>query len=289
MSRQRVSDTGAIPDKFKKRMTNICIELDGAAMLRDKLTLYKSNADVVLCPHSIAIKYIIAARYITEPRHTLYKRPTATALSLAYGNNCVCTYCDQPYVFGTQWCLGRCWVPITTHAVQDHIAFIPVQSARADELQRVYGLTTKSLQQLVDKDWASSIHPLTITMSGVISEYRYTGEPKRQRKASPPRIPPTAEAGAGRPTHQQAAARPPRAQRYPTYGDPAIRGDCSHLENEDVRKYNKGAKKRRDGNSQLYSNHTDRYQRDAGYRSNCQNHIPPTPEHLYYENGDYAW
>ena len=127
------------------------------------------------------------------------------------------------------------------------------------------------------------------------------GNPKKQRTASPPRTPPTAEAGApprapptaeagaGRPTHQQAAARAPWVQRYPTYGDPAIRGDCSHLKNEDVHDYNKGAKKRRDGNNQRYSNHTDRYQRDAGYRTNCQNHIPPTPEHLYYENGDYAW
>ncbi len=128
----------------------------------------------------------------------------------------MCTYCHKPYVFGTQWCLSQCKVPITTHAVQDHIAFIPVQSARADELQRVYGLTTQSLQQLIDKDYASSIHPLTITMSGEISEYRYTGKPKKQRTASPPRAPPTAEAGVGRPTHRRPAAGAPWAQPYPT-------------------------------------------------------------------------
>ena len=83
MSRHRVSDKCVIPDNFKKRMTNICIELDGTAMLRDKLKLYISNANVVLCPHSIATKYIIAAKYFEEPRHTLYRRPSEEALCLA--------------------------------------------------------------------------------------------------------------------------------------------------------------------------------------------------------------
>ena len=205
-------------------------------------------------------------------------------------------------MFGTQWCLSQCKVPLTTHAVQDHIAYIPEPSARADELLRVYGLNTNSLQRLVDNDPASSIHPLAINMTGVISEYRYNGNPKKQRTASPPHAPPTAEAGAsppyapptaeagaGQPTHQPAAPRAPRVQSFPTYGDPARRGDCSHLKNVDVHHYNKGATKRRDSNNQFYANHTDRYQRDAGYRTDCQNHIPPTPEHLYYVNGDYVW
>ena len=93
MSRRRVSNTGVIPDRFKKRMTNICIELDGTAMLRDNITLYLSNADVVLCPHSIATKYIVAAKYFTQPRHTLYKRPTDKVLGLACTEDCPCTNC----------------------------------------------------------------------------------------------------------------------------------------------------------------------------------------------------
>ena len=96
MSRRRVSDTGVIPDSFEKRMTNICIELDGTAILRDKLKLCISNASVVLCPHSIATKYIIAAKHFIEPRHTLYKRPSEKALSLAYGKNaCAPTATDH--------------------------------------------------------------------------------------------------------------------------------------------------------------------------------------------------
>ena len=98
MSRHRVSDTGVIPDSFKKRMTNICIELDSTAMLRDNVKLYKSNANVVLCPHSIATAYIIAAKYFTWPQHTLYKRSSAQALSLSYNKSCVCTYCHTSYV-----------------------------------------------------------------------------------------------------------------------------------------------------------------------------------------------
>jgi hypothetical protein len=287
LSRNRVSDTGVVPDSFTKRMTNIGIELDGPAMLRDNLELYKSNANVVLCPRPIAIKYIVSAKYFIHPRHTLYKRPTETALSLARGRNCVCNYCRGVHVYGTQWCLSQCWVPITSQAVQDHIACIPVPSARVDELWRVYGLSTKRLQQLVDRDPASSIHPLTLTMNGIISEYQYTGDP--QRAAAPPQAPPTAEAGAGRPTYQPAAPRPRRAQPYTTYGNPARRGACSHLKNADVHDLNKGAKKRKDSNQAHYLRHTDRYQRDTDYRTNCEHHDPPTPEHLYYENGDYAW
>ena len=284
-------------------------------MLRDNVTLYKSNANVVLCPHSIATAYIIAAKYFTWPRHTLYKRPSALALSLSYGKSCVCTYCHTSYVFGTQWCLNQCKVPLTTHAVQDHIAYIPAPLARVDELWRVYGLTTKRLQDLVDKDPASSIHPLAVNMQGAIKEYRCHGNPKRQRSASPPHAPPTAEAGAspphapptaeagapppyepptaeagaGRPTRRPAAPRAPRVQHLPIHGDPTIRGACSHLKNVDIRKFNKGATKRKDSNNQHYANHTDRYRRDAGYRADCENHDPPTPEHLYYEDGSYAW
>ena len=297
MSRHRVSDSGVIPDKFTKRGTNICIEIDGVAMLRDQLWLYKSNANVVLCPYPIDTKYIIAAKYFTEPRHTLYKRPTDQALCLAFGDHCVCAYCNRHHVFGTQWCLGSCWVPITTEAVQDHIAFIPVPAARADELQRVYGLTTKGLQKLIDNDHASSVHPLTLAMNGNISEYRYTAAPKKQRTMSPPRAttaaaaaaPPTAEAGAGQPTLRRLAVGAPKAPpRYRTYGNAAVRGDSAHLKNAEIHKYQHGAQKRRDVNNENYLGHTDRYQRDAGYRDDCQNHVPPTPEHLYYENGDYV-
>ena len=299
LSRSRVSDTGVIPDNFKKRMTNICIELDGPAMLRDGLKLYISNANVVLCPHSIEIKYIIAAKYFGEPRHTLYKRPSDYALGFAWGKDCVCTYCHKSYVFGTQWCLSNCKVPLTTHAVQDHIAFLPNPSARVDELWRVYGLTTKSLQDLVDEDRASSIHPTALLMSGEIGTYRYYGDPKNKRKASPPPTPPTAEAGASppyapptaeagagrptqQPTHKPAAPRAPRVRFFPTWGDPAIRIGCAHMKNEAIHHCNHGATKRN------YSNHTHRYQQDSGYRNDCQSHVPTTPEHLYYVNGDYV-
>ena len=111
MSRHRVSDTGVIPDRFVKRMTNICIELDGAAMLRDNVTLYLSNVDVVLCPPSISTKYIVAAKYFTQPRHTLYKRPTDKVLGLRSAEDCHCTNCRRSHALGTHWCLGQCLGP----------------------------------------------------------------------------------------------------------------------------------------------------------------------------------
>ena len=298
MSRHRVSDTGVIPDSFKKRGANIGIELDGAKMLRDQIPLCLSNANVVLCPRPIWTTYIIAAKYISEPRHTLYKKPSEQALRQATEERCVCAYCGRQHVFGTQWCLGSCWVPITSEAVQDHIAFIPVPAARADELKRLYGLTTRSLQQLIDSDEGSSVNPLTLTMHGTVREHTYAAAPKRQRTVSPSHaaaaaaavVPPTAEAGAGQPTirRRPAAVAPKAPTRYPTYGRAALRGASAHLKKSEIHKYNHGAQKRRDVNGEMYLNHSDRYHRDARYRDDCQRHNPPTPEDLYYEDGDYV-
>ena len=90
---------------------------------------------------------------------------------------------------------------------------------------------------------------------------------------------------------QRPDASAPKAQHlYRTYGDPAKRGNAYHLNDAAVRKMNTAATKVREkGGYHFYSSHTDRYQRDAEYRIECQNLIIPTPEHLYYENGDYAW
>ena len=116
-------------------------------------------------------------------------------------------------------------------------------------------------------------------------------QPVHERTTSPPRAPPSAEAGAGQQTLQRPTASAPQAQHlYRTYGNPAMRGNSYHLTDADVRKLSHGATKHSyNGGRLFYSNHTDRYQRDAGCRIECQNHVLPTPEHLYYENGDYVW
>ena len=107
-------------------------------------------------------------------------------------------------------------------------------------------------------------------------------QPAQLRSASPPQAPPAADAGAAPPYE------PPTAEAGAGH---ARRSDdaCSHLKNVDIRKFNKGATKRKDSNNQHYANHADRYQRDAGYRADCENHVPPTPEHLYWEDGSYAY
>ena len=85
-----MSDTGVIPDSFTKRGTNIGIELDGAAMLRDGIPLHLSHANVVLCARPIEAQYITSVKYFVEPRHTLYKRPTSLALASAARTHCTC-------------------------------------------------------------------------------------------------------------------------------------------------------------------------------------------------------
>ena len=113
--------------------------------------------------------------------------------------------------------------------------------------------------------------------------------PPRETVAAVAVAPPTAEAGAGQPTLRRPAAGAPKAPtRYRTYGWVAARGASAHLKNAEIHKYQHGAQKRRDMNNEHYLSHTDRYQRDAKYRADCMSHVPPTPEDLYYENGDYV-
>ena len=297
-------------------MTNICIELDGTAMLRDNVTLVLGNADVVLCPHSISTKYIVSAKYFTQPRHTLYKRPTSKVLSLEFTKDCPCAHCRRSHALGTQWCLGQCWVPITSHAVRDHINNIPVPSAHPIELRRLYGLSIEGLLRLIDGDPAGSINPLYPKwVNGWYNEHiknegecYYTppstpptaedGEPlprappTAEAEASPPRDLPTAKAGVKSSAMQYRHASLPTVQHlYRTYGDPSKRGRSYHLEDADVRNLNTAAAQSRVEGTTYYSyhGHTDRYQRNATYRKECENHIPPTSEHLYWEDGSYTY
>ena len=83
---------------------------------------------------------------------------------------------------------------------------------------------------------------------------------------------------------------PTTQKLYRTYGDPAQRGKAYHLNDAAIRKLHTSATQVCvKGGLQYYSNHTHRYQQDAGYRNDCQSHVPPAPEHLYYVNGDYVW
>ena len=137
--------------------------------------------------------------------------------------------------------------------------------------------------------------------------------PKRQRTAAPVAAAavatPSAEAGAGRrdatdgyrrlprrPTgvpdvaavSAEAAPSPPfwgPAPGYPIHGDPTVRGPCSHMLDKHVFAKQKGATRRDDVTGFVYSGHSDRYRRDPVYRRNCENHVPPTPEILYFVSG----
>ena len=57
------------------------------------------------------------------------------------------------------------------------------------------------------------------------------------------------------------------------------------MKDKDVFEKQKGATKRNDEFGYAYSGHSDRYRRDATYRYDCERHVPPTPEILYFVSG----
>ena len=75
------------------------------------------------------------------------------------------------------------------------------------------------------------------------------------------------------------------APGYPIYGDPVVRGACSHMTDKDIYNKQKGASRRTDEFGYPYNGHSDRYRRDPVYRRDCQRHTPPTPEILFFVSG----
>ena len=57
------------------------------------------------------------------------------------------------------------------------------------------------------------------------------------------------------------------------------------MKDKDVYEKQKGALKRTDECGYAYSGHSDRWRRDATYRYDCERHVPPTPEILYFVSG----
>ena len=313
ISRKRVSDTGVIPDGFTKRGINIGIVLDSTAMLEAGVPLFLTRANTVLCPQLIESRFFTAVKYVSEPRITLYKRPTTAQMARTLTAVCKCPYCEHEHFQGTQVCLGNCWVPITLDGVQDHMQFLLDRNTRTKELLEVYGLTHKELQRLIDESPASALEAHSLAMNRPHTADPAPAAPKRQRTAAtePSSVAaaavamPSAEAGAGnrgptrrpkRPTDvpdvaavsAEAAPSPPYwgpAPGFLVYGDPAVRGPCSHMKDKDVYDKQKGALKRTDEFGYAYSGHSDRWRRDPTYRNDCERHVPPTPEILYFVSG----
>ena len=313
ISRSRVSDTGVIPDNFTKRGINIGIVLDTAALLAAGIPLFITRANTVLCPELIESQFFTSVKYISEPRITLYKRPSIAQVQRTHYVTCVCPYCEYEHFQGTQICLGHCWVPITLDGIQDHVQFLTDRATRTRELLEVYGLTFGDLQTLIDASPASALEAHSLAMNRLHTADAAPAAPKRQRTA--PTVAaaavatPSAEAGAGRRDATDGYRRLPRrstdvpdvaavsaeaapsspywgpALGFPIYGEADVRGPCSHMLDKDVFAKQKGAVKRNDEFGYAYSGHSDRWRRDPTYRHDCENHIPPTPEILYFVSG----
>jgi hypothetical protein len=192
--------------------------------------------------------------------------------------------------------------------------FLSDRATRTRELREVYGLTWKELQRLIDSSPASALESHNLDIHRPHTADSAPAAPKRQRTAAPEPASvaaaavamPSAEAGAGsrgpnrwnvRPTDvpdvaevsAEAAPSSPSptgpAPGFPVYGDPAVRGPCSHMLDKDVFAKQKGSKKRKDSSGYFYDGHSDRYRRDTNYRMDCERHNPPTPEILYFVSG----
>ena len=138
---------GRLPDDFRKRGTDACIQLD-AQQFAGEHTLSMSAAGVVLIPHAVDVKYIARISLLVEPRYTVYTRPSAEALLSTTQTCCKCPLCKKSHRSGTQWCINGCWTPLTWTAVQNRIQFISTdgdRQARSRELDITFGITLTDL------------------------------------------------------------------------------------------------------------------------------------------------
>ncbi len=62
-------------------------------------------------------------------------------------SECVCTMCGTEYSNGTIWCYNRCQLPLTWLGVHQRIMHIVGSAERVGELETIYGITIKELQE----------------------------------------------------------------------------------------------------------------------------------------------
>ena len=103
-----------VPDKFRKRGIDCVIHIDTASLLDAGIRLFVSAAGAVLIPQSIGVEHIARALLITNPKLTLYNKPSPAQLEGASLELPSCQICGQSQNHGAWWCLG-CWEPLTIY------------------------------------------------------------------------------------------------------------------------------------------------------------------------------
>ena len=145
MSTSLPAPDGTLPDRFTKPDTTVSIRIDGPRLKAYGADLAVTAAGIVLCPQTITPDYILFVELSVAPKYTIYRRPTEVQMEGVRQKTCVCPSCGEHHRNGAQWCL-RCWEPMTWGALKERIQHISQADdpfARANELARVYGLTSK--------------------------------------------------------------------------------------------------------------------------------------------------
>ena len=125
-------------------------------MLQHNITIYRSEADVLLIPQAVATRYIDSVRVLPEEA-TLFKHVTDKAHSDWVADNTIkCISCGNVWLLGTQCCL-ECHEPMTFRALHDFISKMPNKVNRSEEVWSRYHLAMHELSTLVDRRHADLI------------------------------------------------------------------------------------------------------------------------------------
>ena len=96
MSKQLVSATGVIPEKFRRRDVDCCIRLDSTKLLADGYELFLSDADVILAEVDLPLAYIEVVQLLRWPQLVLYNRPKDSEVAVIEDGSCDCSQCGTP-------------------------------------------------------------------------------------------------------------------------------------------------------------------------------------------------
>ncbi len=119
-------------------------------MIADKVTTFKSKADVLLLPNVVGPQYILRI-HVLPIGVTLYRRPTVRQYREHLATiSCVVPACGREWRIGTQFCL-ECGEPITWFAIADIAQQLPKKIDRAIEVKRRYRLAKSQCASLTDQ------------------------------------------------------------------------------------------------------------------------------------------
>ena len=92
MSKQLVSATGVIPEKFRRRDVDCCFRLHSTKLLADGYELYLSDADAILAEVELPLQYIKVVQLLKWPQLVFYSRPKDSELAVSFTHRMLLTF-----------------------------------------------------------------------------------------------------------------------------------------------------------------------------------------------------